>query len=400
VRCINGEGNNVWVEVKGCCLYDKKGKAIKMMGTIKDVTAQKTAEEEVNHLSLAVENAMTGISWLDKDGFFRMVRAGYAEILGYTPDELIGKSWTVTVPDKSLDKAMEVYQHMLAYGKTDAEVLGLRKDQVVFHKQLLLVKTFDEDGQHNGHYCFMRNIDERKGFEQEIQNQNAELKQINYELDNFVYRVSHDLRAPLSSTLGLVELCLNSSDQNEIKQYLQLQQKSLKKLDSFIQDILDYSRNNRREVVSQEVKLEEVLEEILMLNEEYKSTVDRSVKLEQKAPFISDPMRIRILLNNLISNAFKFSSPHRHRKSYVDIQICISENFAEINIQDNGIGIAKEHLNKIFEMFYRATDFKPGSGIGLYIVHESVKKLGGSIKVRSELGKGTSFHVVIPNMLD
>lgn len=399
VRCIGKNNDLIWIASKGCCIYNRFGAATKMMGMMTDITDQKKVEEELHHLSLAVENAMTGIAWLDTEGTFQIVREGYAKMLQYRPEELIGKSWKEVVPISHHKYGADSYLEMLEQGKTEVELLGLKKDGSIFYKQLLMVKTFDHNGKHNGNYCFMRDIDERKGFEKEIQDQNSELKQINRELDNFVYRVSHDLRAPLSSTLGLVELCLNSNDTDEIKSYLGLQQKSLRKLDSFIQDILDYSRNNQKEIDYQAIDLNEQLDEVLQLNKEYKEVVTRHVEIDQKSKFVSDPMRVRILLNNLISNAFKFSQPNKSEGAQVTIKLEIDENFAKIEIADNGIGIGEAHLDRIFEMFYRATDYKSGSGIGLYIVHESVRKLGGTIKVRSTERVGTSFFVILPNNL-
>lgn len=399
VRCVRGDGQMIWIESTGSCLYNEEGLPIKMMGTITDITDKKKAEEEVWHLGLAVENAMTGISWLDKDGYYRVVRAGYANLLGYSVEELVNGTWEKTVHKSDLDKVNAAFAEMLETGKAETEILGVKKDGSLFYKQLLLVKTFDSEEKHNGHYCFMRDINERKGFEQEIKKQNDELKQINSELDNFVYRVSHDLRAPLSSALGLVELCQQMNTQKDLSSYLQLQEKSLVKLDSFIKDILDYSRNSRKELTFVEVDLAMMIDEVLMLNEEYKKQITRKVSIELSCPLITDEMRVRVFLNNLISNAFKFSFNRKTCASYVKIEVSVNEEQATIQVADNGIGIATEHQTKIFDMFYRATDYKPGSGIGLYIANESVKKLGGTIQVESELGKGTCFTVVIPNRI-
>ncbi len=120
---------------------------------------------ELTELHIALENSMTGISRLDRDGIFVEVRDGYARMLGYAPDELIGRAWSVTVPDRDLPLGIDTYETMLRDGSAEGELLGLRKDGTTFHKQLLLVKTVDQAGARTGHYCFMRDISERKATE-------------------------------------------------------------------------------------------------------------------------------------------------------------------------------------------------------------------------------------------
>ena len=122
-----------------------------------------------------------------------------------------------------------------------------------------------------------------------------------------------------------------------------------------------------------------------------------SVEINQGSRFISDKRRISVVLNNLVSNAFKYSDPTK-ANSFVKIIVdCISQN-AVIQIQDNGIGIAEKDLEKIFGMFYRAAVSSNGSGLGLYILKESLEKLGGKINVESKLNEGTTFTVEIPNL--
>ncbi len=238
-----------------------------------------------------------------------------------------------------------------------------------------------------------------KDYTQALERKFDELQKLNAELDRFVYSVSHDLRAPITSVLGLAYLGKRTEDLAEIHQYFDLQEKSLKKLDSFIADILNYSRNNRAEVKMQNIDFQQELANILELQTQYEPQyqVQTSLKVEQESPFFTDKQRMVIALNNLISNAFRYHNPYQ-KPSWVKIDITVLPEKAVIIITDNGIGIGKEHLERIFEMFYRATDKTSGSGLGLYIVKEVVNKLQGTIKVSSEIGKGTTFTVEIPNM--
>ncbi len=233
-----------------------------------------------------------------------------------------------------------------------------------------------------------------------LKHSEEQLKSANEELDNFVYRVSHDLRAPLTSSLGLLQIIRQTKDIDEIFTYLDLQQRSLRKLDKFIHDILDYSRNNRKSFELKEINIDELIESILKdlayLDGFNEVKINRSI--ETPLPFYSDELRLKIILNNLLCNAIKYKK-YNYREARVDIQFETDTRHAILIVEDNGMGIESHHHGRIFEMFYRATDINAGSGIGLYITADAVKKLGGQINFTSEHGKGTKYEIIIPNKL-
>jgi PAS domain S-box-containing protein len=242
-------------------------------------------------------------------------------------------------------------------------------------------------------------ITERKKAEEELLKANEDLKKANTELDRFVYSASHDLRAPIASVLGLISLCKLTNNVDEIKSYLSLQEKSVIKLDNFIHDILDYSRNARLEMVSEKIQFQELLDSVF----EQHSYMDKSkhiakiINLKEKEDFFSDKSRLLIICNNIISNSIRYSNLKREEPC-IEVNINIEKQFAFIEFVDNGVGIAREHISKVFEMFYRANDSQTGSGLGLYIVKETVQKLKGNIKIDSELGNGTKILIQIPNL--
>ena len=232
-----------------------------------------------------------------------------------------------------------------------------------------------------------------------INERNEELKQLNNELDVFVYRTSHDLRSPISSVMGLINIMRTESDTQQLATYLDLQEESLLKLDNFIQDILNYSRNSRLEISLEPVNFQRVLDDVFSLHNYLPNfiRIDKKVTINQEEPFMTDSKRLTIVLNNLISNAIRYCNLQQAH-SYLDVTIEANASFAQITIADNGIGIAAEHVDKIFDMFYRATTETKGSGLGLFITKEMVKKLRGTIQVRSQLQQGTTFIVIIPNL--
>jgi len=226
---------------------------------------------------------------------------------------------------------------------------------------------------------------------------NTELVKTNTELDRFVYSASHDLRAPLSSMLGLIEIAQNASDPNEVSQYLDMVKGRVNVLDSFIRQIVDYSRNSRLEPKIEPVDVRALVEEVL---DQLRflpgfESVKTEIHLPETWKISSEKNRLKIILENIISNAFKYRNPS-NGFCHVKISGKEIENTNVFEIEDNGVGIPQEHVGKVFEMFYRAHEVSQGSGLGLYIVKETIGKLGGSIHVRSQVGKGSMFSFILP----
>lgn len=232
-----------------------------------------------------------------------------------------------------------------------------------------------------------------------VEDKNRELHKLNAELDSFVYSVSHDLRAPLSSILGLISISKIDKDNTNLPVYLEKIGTSVQKLDDFIKEIISYSRNVRLKVDVEEIDLrlliEEVFEGLAYMNTENK--IEIIIESSENTIFHSDKTRLSVIMNNIISNAFRYYKTYIN-DSFIKVKIMVGSARATITVEDNGIGIKPDRLNKVFEMFYRATDTGNGSGLGLYIAQESVSKLGGSIKVASEYERGTTFTVTIENL--
>ncbi len=247
-------------------------------------------------------------------------------------------------------------------------------------------------------YGVIQDITERKLAEARVLQSNEKLLKINQELDRFVYSASHDLRAPLTSIIGLINLSRMEEVPTLIREYLGLMKKSADKLDNFIQDLTNFSRNARTEVKHERIDFQEMVDTIF---EQHKfmdedKPVDMKSSIDQQVDFYSDANRLQVMFSNLISNAVKYNNSKVDR-ALVEIDIAVNKESARVRIADNGIGIGAEHLDRIFDMFYRATNERQGSGLGLYIVKETVDKLKGEVEVASERGVGTTFTFVIPN---
>jgi PAS domain S-box-containing protein len=243
----------------------------------------------------------------------------------------------------------------------------------------------------------MMDISPRKMAEDKLKTQFEELQKKNYELDRFVYSVSHDLRAPLASILGLIHIAEMEVLTPDVKKFLELMQCSVSRLDDFIGEILDYSLNSRIEVTFEKINFNELIAATLNRVKGL-AGADRlkiNVEVKDRIDFYSDASRIKILLNNLLTNSILFQD--EHKESYVSISVKTNYNLTIISVRDNGIGIEKKFIDKIFNMFYKASVMSTGSGLGLYIVKEIVTKLGGTVSANSEYGKWTEFEIILPN---
>ena len=234
--------------------------------------------------------------------------------------------------------------------------------------------------------------------EEELVKNNELLTKTNKELDRFVYSASHDLRSPLSSMLGLVEIAKKSDSPEEIKLCLDMMTGRIKVQDSFIQDIVHYARNTRASLSYEKIQMNLFVTEIieqLMYNEDAKR-IDFQVRIEKDKFIHSDRTRLTSVLSNLIGNSIKYHDKLK-TSQFIRIELLESEGMTEILVEDNGQGIPPEFKEKIFDMFFRASEISKGSGLGLYIVKETVEKMNGSISVRSDVGVGSCFSVVLPN---
>ena len=230
-----------------------------------------------------------------------------------------------------------------------------------------------------------------------VKERTKSLEKTNRALDSFVYSVSHDIRSPLSSIQGIINLM--RLDPQDMDKYIELVESSVNRLEDFTGDILAYSRNSRSDLKLNSVDVTSIIEKsingIKFLDEKNRITFIKEFKLN--ARFVTDAWRLEVILGNIISNAVKYSDLSKE-SPYVRIRATIENHGLNIYIEDNGIGIAENHMDKIYDMFYRATESSNGSGLGLYIVNETVEFLHGKIDIKSKLQQGTKINIKLPDL--
>lgn len=233
--------------------------------------------------------------------------------------------------------------------------------------------------------------------QKEISEQNNALIKANAELDRFVYSASHDLRAPLTSMLGLIMIAQKSKSPEEIDDILDRLKTRVHQLDVFIHEIIDISRNSRLEVEKKNVNVQHLIQEVAEQLQYLKTeATDLQLNIDPDLVISTDISRLKVIVSNLLGNALKYVD-HAKAKQQVVLEAYHSHNTFILSVTDNGLGIDPQYHDKIFTMFFRAHEESQGSGLGLYIVKEAIEKLGGNIVLHSSPGQGSTFTVHLPD---
>ena len=400
LKIITEKGREVWVRTQGQ-REAPHGNFIRIYGVIQDITTIRKSEEKLKESEWTLKSVFNNTSdaLLIIDNNNKIINCNTSAVRIFEAENkeaIIGKMGSDLQKKKFSKAKMEkIRQKISKKGLWTGEIEYVTAQERSFWGDLAIT-TFGE-----AKYAVVRvtDITERKMAEERMISNNEKLKKINQELDRFVYSASHDLRAPLTSIVGLINLSKLEDASPTIAEYLGLMKKSADKLDSFIQDLTNFSRNARTEIKRDLVDFQDMIDTIF---EQHKfmdgsKEADMQADIEQAFDFYSDNSRLQVVFSNIISNAVKYNNSQAE-KALVDISVRVTAERASIRISDNGMGIGQEHLERIFEMFYRATDERQGSGLGLYIVKETIEKLNGEVQVTSELGTGTTFTFEIPNM--
>ncbi|MEP2280270.1 PAS domain S-box protein [Maribacter sp.] len=383
-------------------IFSDDGDPLIYHGTAMDITksvlAEKALKESQEKFSKAFQTNLMGMILLDEQKRVTEANKMAYTILNTTNKKIIGKT-IVESGDIIIDKNER--ERLWNKFNTAGEIVnqeyrielknGTKKTLLISmvplylnNNKSVLVNIFDDS--------------KRKEAESNLENQYLELQKTNSELDSFVYSASHELRAPLSSVLGLIQLIQLEEVDPKLYQHLDMMEKSIQRLDDFIKDIIEYSRNKHLalnlESISFTKLIEHSIESLWYLENTHKIII--KINVVDKVNFVSDSKRISVILNNFISNAIKYHDLSND-KATIWIDVKTTKKEAVLIIKDNGVGIAEDQLEKIFHMFYRVSSKVMGSGIGLFIVKEILLKLKGTIEVQSKINSGSTFTLKIPN---
>lgn len=384
------DGSTVLVEAVGTPVRMKDELCV--LVRYSDVTEKIKREKELETLSLVASKTDNHVFFMDRNGYVEWINESMLRFSGFDQEKILGQSILNLLAAGDQDEVMtKAFKEALFNGHSwfgELPFQTARKEIYWVQANLTLIRN---EGSADRFFLVTSDITRLK-------EALARMETSNQELDAFVYQVSHDLKAPLRSLMGLIQLVSLLDAGEEVKEYMTLMMQAVIKLDNSIVDMLELTRTKQEELKSEPVNLEALIRDSLdsLINLANFERIQFSTDFCDLSGFSSDSVLLGIILNNLLSNAVKYCRTDQEVESWVRIEVNRKGDLVSIRVSDNGTGIPAEIQPKIFEMFYRGSVQSFGTGLGLYIVQKAVEKISGNIMLESEPGKGTMFEILVP----
>lgn len=387
--------NGTWMDVEVSLSWVAGAGGGIFFVTGRDITEQMEAERQLisseARYRLLIEHMNDGLSFVNNDEQIQFVNDKFCEITGYERHELVGKvASEVLLDEEGIQRIREVMAER-EQGISGSYELQIRKK----NGERIWVENsgspfYDDKGTMVGSIGILRDITKQKHAEEE-------LKLKNRELDTFVYKASHDLKAPLASLKGLLQIAAGEVTDPVANTYLDMVKRTSKKMEEVITGLLEITVIKQGKPNFKLIFLGDVLDGIVEGLEHSPKFREVTFKLEMddSLNFLSDKNMLHSIFQNLVYNAVKYHRTDDQPK-HLTVRAEARDEKIFIDIIDDGPGIPEELHEKLFDMFFRASNDTTGSGLGLYIVKNAVDKLKGRITLKSKVGEGTTFSIVIP----
>ncbi len=421
VRYTHANGSTVWVKCRGMAIRNEDGKAIRLLGAHNDITQLKQTEEELlsikenlekrvdertrsirrtkNQMQSILDNVADAVIVFDDKKHIKYWSTSAQKIFGYSQKNIIENNIEAMIP--AIPEIMNsLTLSSDAANRNDREYCecsGITEDEQTFPIDISITKTGVNS--HTEYVCIVRDISERKKIEEQLKQTAEREKQANVAKSVFLANMSHEFRTPMNAIMGYSELLCSKSFSNlsneKVQEYLQDIQSASSHLLALIDDILDLSRIeagkefSEPELISVGDLMRSLLDIIQVLAD--KSGIHIVNRVSPDIMLFADAKHMRQILINLLSNAIKYN--RENGEVIISAQKEASGN-VQITVQDFGLGMSKEETVRAFRPFERAESATlrctSGSGLGLSLVDKLTKLNGGSVKLDSRSGKGTT----------
>ena len=403
---VRKDGTRFWASVLITAVRNGNGELIGFGKITRDLSERRQADLRYR---LLVEGVLDyAIFSMDSSGHIASWNTGAERIKGYKADEIIGKHFSTfyTPEDRERGLPQFVLRTAAEQGHFEGEGWRVRKNGERFWASVVVTALRDEEGSLYGFSKVTRDMSDRKALLDELQRHSEELElrvrereESNAELEAFAYSVSHDLRAPLRAISGFAEaLREDYGDRldSQGRDYLNEVLNAVARMNTLVQDLLDYGRVSRVSLPLEAVSIAEIAAQAVAQLEPRERALAK-IDLPSSLLVNAHPQVLMQVVLNLLSNAFKF-----HRKSAepeVTIWAQQAGGMVRLSVRDNGIGIAPQHQERIWNVFERLHDREtyPGTGIGLAIVKRAIIRMHGAYGVESDIGKGSTFWIELPS---
>jgi PAS domain S-box-containing protein len=409
-RIYRKDGSVGWVVDRGLLFEPDKEKPLRMIGTTTDITDRKEYEIEIKKseekFRSVFESSGIGMAMLAPDGHFNKVNQVFCEIMGYDESELLNKNFRDITHPADMEKSVDATKELLKDDSSESisiEKRYLHKSDEIVWALTTISLIRDTIGKPIYFIAQVQDITERKRNEEKLEKYAEELKTLNASKDKFFSIISHDLRSPFNSLLGITEFIAQSFDEMsplDIKENISMIYQSTQKVYNLILNLLEWSRlqAGRFELVKEKINLNELIESTVGFYQYLadEKQINFTNQAHNNIDVNADRYMIETVLRNLITNAIKFTP----KGGTISVSAIKTSNNARITVSDNGVGISAENQKKLFRI---DTQFKSdgtakekGTGLGLILCKEFVEKNGGNISVESREDEGSNFFFTVP----
>ncbi|GAB5496052.1 MAG: hypothetical protein Phyf2KO_11320 [Phycisphaerales bacterium] len=392
VRNRAKDGSIYWVDTTIVPFVDDAGKVTQHIAIRADITDRKAAESSLALHKYAIDaHAIVAIT--DPSGVITYVNDKFCEISKYGRDELLGQTHKIINSGHHPKSFFVEMWSAISKGDTwRAEICNRAKDGSIYWVDTTIVPFVNEAGKITQHIAIRADITDRK----EAENH---LRRANEELESFVYTASHDLKSPLLTIQGFssnLRSYIETADYESCTHCTDRIQAAVNRMKSNVDDLLELSRIGRTEVVSEEIDLRSLIDNVLADCESMIQQSNANISINADIPTIcGNPTRINQLLQNMLSNALKYGqSENESLKIAIDARE--DNNQVTISLADNGPGIPEQYRAKVFELFHRLDTSSDGTGVGLNIIKRVAEVHGGSAHLDTTPGGGLTIKVTLP----
>jgi len=413
------DGTKFWGSISITPLYNEEGNLIGYCKMTRDLTEKKLAEDELKiseerYHKMIAEVEDYAIILLDADGIIQNWNIGAEKIKGYKRQEILGHSFRLFYTEEDREKGLpdKLLNIVKIQGKATHEGWRVRKDGTKFWGLVVITALHDKTRNIIGFSKVTRDLTQQKIAQEQLNSYTHELERQNRELEQFAYVASHDLQEPLRKILTFSELIKENIDDKEfLFRYLTKLEVSANRMSELIRSLLEYSRISKLndESMTEEVDLNLVISDVL---EDFDLVItEKKAKIQMESlPMVKgNRLQLGQLLANLISNSLKFCTEcpvikisHQtvSRDNILNAPDSLTgDTYIQLIVEDNGIGFEQKYSNLIFTIFQRLHQKSEysGTGIGLAICNKIIESHNGFITAISQLGKGATFHIYLPN---
>ena len=393
------DGRRVPISLSVSPIVDAKGRVIGASKIARDISERKRANEKQAVLAAIVETSDDAIVSKTLQGVITSWNKAAEKMFGYSEVEAVGKHITLVIPPERLDEESYIIGEIIKGNKIDHfHTIRRAKDGRLIPISVSVSPITDETGKVVGASKIARDISEQLSLQAERARHYEEVKALNARKDEFIGLASHELKTPLTSVAGYLEILSRMVADEKSQLFLHKTRQQVKKLSALVDDLLDVTKIESGKLPFSEERfdirrvVEDVIELISHSNHAFQFVLNTEV---DELFIIGDPHRIEQVLTNLLTNAVRYS-PGTDR---VELLLSEEEECALIGVKDYGVGIPEDKLEEIFSRFYRVDETKSqasGLGLGLYLSQEIVSRHGGTIWAESQPGEGSTFWIRLP----